>query len=233
MSAEPRVPWDVYVDECKARGGRALGFLVVPNSPSFMHKLYRSRFVELPGGGRILRRQEIHWNRPRGDTLPVAREWIRRVFQHRGARFFRKSWPGGWEKQAVIVDFLARFCETKRLKPPYNVVLFLDFDDQHAAGNIQNAIRTVANIARCYHLDSRNNDLLQCCDLMLGATGLLNRDPSVTVDFDGLDRCLTEGHRLPDSGIKRYLAGFLGKNIDRDPNCVYNLGCGGSGPMLG
>ncbi len=34
-------PWDIYVDERKVPGDSAIGFLIVPNTSSFSHKLFR------------------------------------------------------------------------------------------------------------------------------------------------------------------------------------------------
>ena len=33
-------PWDIYADERKVCGDYAIGFLIVPNTASFLHKLY-------------------------------------------------------------------------------------------------------------------------------------------------------------------------------------------------
>ena len=188
-----------------------------------MHKLYRCRHVTDRMGNNVIRSHEIHWQKPRMDTLPVAVHWIDRVFQHKGVKFYRVPWQRGQPKEWVVIDFVNRLCRNKRLISPYNVVVFLDFDDQHASVDIQNRIRETADIARCYHLDSRNNDCLQCADLLLGATSFLNTDPTVRFDYDDLATRLSLGKSLRDSQVKRYLAGYLATQIDVDAKCVYDL----------
>jgi len=217
-------PWDIYVDERKD-GGRCLGFLVVPNTPSFMHKLFKARHVKPPGKEVSFRASEVHWHKPRGDTVWVAREWMYRVFQHRGARFVLKPWPNEKTKEVVILEFIAEFCREKGLAPPFNVVVFLDFDSSHAKAYVQNMVRESGRILRCYHLDSRNNDCIQCCDLMLGATALCGDDPTVRFEYEDLDRRLRAGNKLKDSEIKLLLAGHLARLIDSRTTSVYDLRC--------
>ncbi|MCE9592084.1 MAG: hypothetical protein K8S99_16380 [Planctomycetes bacterium] len=218
------VPWDIYVDDRKVKSDFALGFLAVPNSPSFTHKLWLCRFAPtLITGAKEFRPHEVKWNRPRLDMLPVTEQWIYRVFQHTGVRFYRRPWLPGQTKEFVVLDFLSRFCRVKRLKAPFNVVTFLDFDNEHAAANIQNSIRRTGNIARCYHLDSLNNDCLQCADLLLGATSLLWDDPKIRHDYAELRLQHIDNKKLTDSNTKRYLAGFLASHIDADKKRVYDL----------
>jgi len=59
--------------------------------------------------------------------------------------------------------------------------------------------------------------------LMIGATTLLNDDPTVCLGLDQLLRQRQAGQRLTDAQIKRYWAGHLGKMIDRAPPNVYDL----------
>lgn len=225
------VPWDVYVDDRKVKGDYALGFLAVPNSPSFTHKLWLCRTVasELTGV-REFHPHEVKWNRPRMDLLSVTEQWIFRVFQHRGVRFYRAPWLAGQTKESVILRFLERFCRARHLLPPFNLVAFLDFDNEHAAADIQNSIRRTGNIARCYHLDSLNNDCLQCADLLLGATSLLWDDPAIRAAYPALRVQRMSGSKLTDAEVKRYLAGFLAAHVDADGRRVYDLRCRADSP---
>jgi len=222
MGGMDGVPWDIYIDERKAPAW-SLGFLVVPNTASFMHKLYRGRHVPNAQGQAEFRGRELHWNEPRGDLIDVGEAWINTVFQHRYAKFYLCAWPRGEAKELVVLRFLADFCRSRKLVKPFNVVAILAFDSEHAKVRIQNTIRQTGGILRCYHLDSRNNDCLQCCDLMIGATTLLNDDPTVCLGLDQLLRQRQAGQRLTDAQIKRYWAGHLGKMIDRAPPNVYDL----------
>jgi len=210
-------PWDIYVDERKVKDDRALGFLIVPNSASFMRKLYRCRIQE-----GVFNPHEIHWTKPRGDTIFIVENWIYRLHQHRGAKFFLEDWPRTRTKEMIVLRFLDRFCVRKNLAPPYNVVVFLDFDESHAAADIQNHISTTANIARCYHLDSRNNDCLQCCDLLLNATHRLHEDPLVRARYPELSARRAAQERLTNAELKTYIAGYLAMHIDKDGTSVYD-----------
>lgn len=212
MLHRKRTPWDLYIDERKGHESRYLGVLIVPNSPSFMHKLHRCRTcVDRSGGGTHFRAGEVHFHKPRGDLIDVALRWIDVVSDHNGVKFFRVGWPISESKESVVIRFLARFQRIKKLTPPYNVVVFLDFDSDHASSNAQNAIRETANIARCYHLDSRNNDILQCADLILGSLCRLEEDPAKPGEFESLMALRSHGERLSDSRIKRLWAVSLAK----------------------
>jgi len=216
------VPWDIYIDERKGRSW-SVGFLVVPNTASFSHKLFLSRHVKCADGEQRLRQREIHWNEPRGDVIEVAQSWMDTVFRHRGVKFYLLPWPRGETKELVVLRFLSVFCRHRRLTDPLNVVAIMDFDTSHANARIQNTIRETGRILRCYHLDSRNHDCLQCCDLLLGATMLLGDDPSVCLEYAGLRENRLNGVRFTDSKIKRYWAGYLGSLVDSLPPAVYDL----------
>lgn len=216
-------PWDIYVDERKVPGKQSLGFLLVPNTASFMHKLFRCR-QHAPGSDRgRMETREIHWNNIHRGVLPVALHWIERVFQHRGAKFYLLNWPKTQTKEYVVIDFVRRFAEARKLHPPFNIVVFLDFDSSHARAKIQNTIREAAAIRRCYHLASEKNDCIQCADLLLGATALLGDDPTVRLEQPELEQRWLSGEKLRNSETKRYLAGYLGTLIDNDAKCVYDL----------
>ena len=215
-------PWDIYVDERKVAGDYALGFLVVPNTASFLHKLHRCRYQTDGARSGQFNCREIHWNRPHLDALGIAIRWIDCIFQHRGAKFFLEPWPNGQTKEFVVLQFLSRFCRLKRLSPAYNVVVFLDFDSNHAKARIQNNVREVGNIARCYHLDSVNNDCLQCCDLLLGALASLGNNPTLRLGYRALEERFQNAEKLKDSEVKRFLAGYLASHIDVDGTTVYD-----------
>lgn len=215
-------PWDIYVDERTDRH-RALGFLAVPNSASFMHKLFKARHVRNEKGETTIRNREIHWNEPRGDTIPVVQAWLKRVFQHHRVKFYLKHWPREETKEKVILDFLADFCRWRGLQKPYNIVVFLDFHSSHAKKYIQNTIRETGQILRCYHLDSRNNDCLQCCDLLLNAMLHLRDDPTARWRHDRLLAKFNAGEKLADQQIKQLHAGELAQLIDSAPRNVYTL----------
>lgn len=215
-------PWDIYVDERKVKDGYALGFLIVPNTASFLHKLHKARHASpRSADGKFISR-EIHWNSPHLDCVRVAINWIDCVFQHNGAKFFLYSWPYGETKQMVILRFLRAFCRTKKLQPPYNVVVFLDFDSDHAKAMIQNNIREVGAIARCYHLDSKNNDCLQCCDLLLGALARIGDEPTLRLKYEGLKAKIESNGKTPDSEVKQFLAAHLGFRIDGNGTSAYD-----------
>jgi hypothetical protein len=218
-----RTPWDIYVDDRKVTGDYCLGFLVVPNTASFLQKLHRCRQCPARGDGATRVAREIHWNTPHLDTLDTEFKWLDCIFGHRGAKFFVLSWRADESKAATVLRFLRRFCRQKRLSLPYNVVVFLDFDSDHAKAKIQNTIRDAADIARCYHLDSKNNDCLQCCDLLLGATATLGNNPTLRLEFQGLFDRWKAAEALRDSEVKRLLAGYLGTLIDRNGTIVYDL----------
>lgn len=223
MSMKKPPPWDIYVDERKVRDDSWLGFLAIPNTPSFMHKLHRCR--ENPDGttGRFDSR-EVHFHNMSRTLLPLAERWIYRTYQHKGVRFYAKPWGRGLDKEVVVLDFLRRFCRVKRLKPPYDVVVFLDFDSSHARTSIQNTIREGAQIARCYHIDSRRNDCIQCADLLLGATVRLESEPALALRFSELQAKRSAGERLRDSESKQYIAGYLASLRERDSRTVRVLG---------
>jgi len=221
--AEPNIPWDIYIDERKVHLDYALGILVVPNTPSFMHKLWRYRYISDGVGGHKHENHEIHWHDPRRDTLPVVEKWIYTVFQHRGVRFYRVPIAPRQSKMVAVLNFITKFCEKRGLVEPFNVVAFLDFDNEHANCDLQNHVRQITGIARCYHLDSRNNDCIQCCDLLLGATSLLWSDPTIVLEYPSLKDVVIKHNRLSDGKIKRYIAGFLACHIDANGRRVYDL----------
>lgn len=166
--------------------------------------------------------REIHWSELKsGGLLPVAKKWIDCVFQHRGAKFHLYPWANREKKEMAVLRFLSKFRRWKDLTPPYNIVVFLDYDSSHARANIQNTIRDVGNVARCYHLDSLKNDCIQCCDLMLGAAYKISSDPLIKADFEALNAKFMQGLRLRDSETKRYIAGYLAKCLDENPRKVY------------
>lgn len=220
--ARDDTPWDIYVDERKIAGDYSLGFLVVPNTASFLHKLHLCRNQAAGIRGKKFNCREIHWNRPHLDSLRIATSWIDCVFQHRGTKFFLESWPSGQTKEFVVLRFLSRFCRLKHLSPPYNVVVFLDFDSNHAKARIQNNVRQVGDIARCYHLDSVNNDCLQCCDLLLGSLASLGNNPTLRLNYQTLKDRFEGGNKLRDSEAKQYLSGHLASHIDVDGMSVYD-----------
>jgi hypothetical protein len=206
MPSQPDlIPWDIYVDDRKAVDDSALGFLEVPNTASFLQKLRRCRQKPPDNFGRTYISREVHCNTPHLDSLLVVIGWIDCLFQHRCGRFFCVPWPLGQSKEFIVLKHLSRFCRRKRLNAPYNVVVFLDFDSDHAKARIQNTIQESGKIARCYHLNSLNNDCLQCADLLLGATSLLHNDPSVRADYQKL----MDNFKLPGSQVKRLISGHL------------------------
>lgn len=217
------IPWDIYVDDRKVKDDFALGLLEIPNTASFLQKLHRCRHRAADAAGSTYVSREIHWNRPHLDSLRVTLNWIDCVFQHRCARFFRLQWPPGQTKEIVVLRHLVRFCKRKRLTPPYNIVVFLDFDSDHAKARLQNTIRESGQISRCFHLDSLNNDCLQCADLLLGATSLLHDDPSVRADYPILLNKASSHDRMKDSEIKRLISGHLASKIDVDGTRIYDV----------
>lgn len=201
-------PWDIYVDERKVPRDHWLGFLIVPNTASFMHKLHRCR-ENSPGQPGRFEARELHWHRLHRTVLALAEHWFDRLFQHQGAAFRIMRLHPGVRKDVVVVDFLRRFCRAKRLHAPFDVVVFLDFESSHAPARIQNAIREAAQVSRCYHVDSAKNDCIQLTDLLLGATLKVRNDPTVALALPGLRERRARGERLSDSECKQYLAGFL------------------------
>lgn len=122
----------------------------------------------------------------------------------------------------TVLSFLSRFCRNKKLVAPHNVVVFLDFDCDHAKAMIQNSIRDTADISRCYHLDSTNNDCIQCCDLLLGATATLGNDPTLRLQYQELRKRWDKREKLRDSEVKKLLAGYLATRLDVDGTTVYD-----------
>jgi Protein of unknown function (DUF3800) len=218
------IPWDIYVDDRKVTDDFALGFLEIPNTASFLQKLHRSRQRPVNHTGSTFVSREIHWNRPHLDSTQVAMNWIDCVFQHRCARFFRVPWPPGETKEYIVLRHLSRFARRKRLRSPFNVVVFLDFDSDHAKARLQNTIRISGQVSRCYHLDSLNNDCLQCADLLLGATSYLHDDPSVRGDYVSLLDRFKKSEKLKGAATKRLIAGHLASKIDVDGTKVYDVG---------
>lgn len=215
-------PWDIYIDERKVPNSHALGFLEVPNTASFQHKLFRCRESPMGRAGSVETR-EIHWQRLHRGVLPVAMHWIDRVFQHRGVAFRRVPWPTTATKQLIILNYLRLFAERKQLQPVHDVVVFLDYDTDHARSKIQNQIRELGQVRRCYHVDSRRNDCIQCADLLLGAVSYLKDNPSTPlVSTSLLDRYLA-GDQLRDSECKQVLAADLAQRMESNQNCVYDL----------
>ncbi|MBB6428467.1 DUF3800 domain-containing protein [Algisphaera agarilytica] len=210
-------PWDIYIDERKVKGDRALGFLVVPNTASFLHKLHLCRNI-----AGAFRPHEVHWSNIRGDCRELAEKWIYRTFQHRGTKFFVERWEDSRTKEYEILSFLDEFVRNKQLSKPYDVVAFLDFDNEHSRSDIQNSIQRTSGIRRCYHLDSRNNDCLQCCDLLLNATIRLRDDPFARQKYPELESQVKSGKRLKSTENKTYLAGYLAQHLDADGSCVYD-----------
>lgn len=218
----PPPPWDIYVDERKVKGDSALGFLAVPNTPSLEHKLYRCRNVTRKSGTTEFEGREIHWNNMHRGVVAVAREWLYRLFQHKGTRFSLYEWPKSETKELVILRFLRKFCKRFKHDPPFNVVVLLDHDTAHAPSKIQNQIRETGQIARCYHLDSSRNNCLQLCDLLLGVTVTLQDDPTASFDRLELQRKWNEGEKLTNSQVKRLLAAELAAHLDGYGKKVHN-----------
>ncbi|MAX24251.1 MAG: hypothetical protein CMJ19_07080 [Phycisphaeraceae bacterium] len=157
------------------------------------------------------------------DTLHVCTRWIDEVFRFKGVKFCLLPWLVTQSKQSIIINFIDKLCQAKRSKPPHNMVMFLDFDTEHSKFNIQNHIREVANIARCYHLDSKNNDCIQCCDMLMNASERIAVEPTLRFEFNTLQEKLTSENRLKDSEVKKYLAGYLGLKIDTKSKKIYDL----------
>ena len=120
----------------------------------------------------------------------------------------------------AVLAYLQRFTRRKRLRPPFNIVVFLDFDTSHAIENAQNHIRQVGRISRCYHSDGRRNDCLQCCDLLLGVASRLYHDPMVQIQLGELRDHKNAGGKLRDSQVKQYLVGLLGEMRERNQKPV-------------
>jgi hypothetical protein len=215
-------PWDVYVDERKIPGAYSLGFMVVPNTASFNHKLFRCRHVRI-GTNKIFVSREIHWSRFHRGVLRPAMNWIDCFAKHRGAKFYIAAWPAADAKELVILRFLARFVRVKSLCAPYNVAVLLDFDSSHAKARIQNTIRVAGQISRCYHYDSRQNDCLQCCDLLLGCMDSIARDPTMISGFGALYDRWMAGDKLSDSQCKRFIAGYAARAFDASTHKAYDL----------
>ena len=83
-----RTPWDIYVDERKISGTHCLGFLAVPNTASFTHKLFRCRHVRI-GINKVFISREIHWSEFHRGVIRPAMNWIDCFAAHRGAFFLR------------------------------------------------------------------------------------------------------------------------------------------------
>ena len=216
-------PWDIYIDERKVPGDSALGFLVVPNTASFSQKLFRCRHMRNVSGQARIETREIHWSNIHRGVIDVCERWIDRLYQHKGAKFYVLDWDRTETKEQVILRFLARFTRNKRLEPPFDVVVFLDYDSSHARAKIQNVIRESGRISRCYHLDSSKNDCIQCCDLLLGACTLLRDDPTIRFSYSELEQRKLSGDKLKNSEVRRYLCGILAKTMDSRERCVYDL----------
>ncbi|MFM9959299.1 MAG: hypothetical protein ACKVZJ_14670 [Phycisphaerales bacterium] len=216
-----RIPWDIYVDERRVPGDSALGFLAVPNTASFAHKLFRCR-QNVPVQGRVETR-ELHWQNLHRGVLPVALKWVECVHQHKGARFSVLDWPREQSKEAVVLRFLGRFCRRLRLVPPFNIVVFLDHDSGHAKSRIQNTIRESGQVSRCYHLDGARNDCLQCCDLLLGAMSMLRVSPDVRAESPELVKSAQRGVKLTNSAVKRLLAGHVGGYLEAIPKSLFDF----------
>lgn len=216
------VPWDIYVDERKMKARHCLGMLVVPNTASFNHKLYRCRHVRI-GRDVVFVQREIHWSEFHRGVLRPAMNWINCFLKHRGSKFYILPWPTGTAKELVILRFVARFVRIKELLPPYNVAVLLDFDNSHAKAKIQNAIREAGQIARCYHFDSERNDCLQCCDLLLGALDTAFCDPTIKEEHNALLESWKKGDKLSDSKAKRLIAGFALNSIENHKFKAYDL----------
>lgn len=221
MSAD-QTPWDIYVDEQKSASGNTLGFLVVPNTASFLHKLHRCRQLRTASGGSRFVWAEMHWNEPSLLTLEIAKSWIDVLFTHHGAKLLFYDWPTSDSKELIILKFLSRFCRIKRLSAPYNVVVFLDFDSDHAKHRIQDNVREVGRIARCYHLHSDNNDCLQCCDLLMGAFSYLRANLDIPLTHPDLLQKRERGERISDAQTKRLIAGHLALWMDKKGKKVYH-----------
>jgi hemerythrin len=217
------IPWDIYVDERKVDDQHTLGFLAVPNTASFLHKLRLCRQKPPDADGHTLALREVHWNHPHLDTLVIATNWIDCLFSHRGARFYICPWPRGQTKELIVLKFLSRFCAVKRLHPPYNVCVILDFDSDHAKARIQNTIRVSGKISRCFHFDSENNDCIQCCDLLLGAATHLREHQTVRLDYQTLKTRWKNDERLKGSEVKKLVAGHLASHVDADGSRVYDF----------
>ena len=211
-----RTPWDVYVDECLEPDRRSLGLLAVPNTASFNHKLHRCRETVSAQKSLSFITYEIHWKQPHGESTEIALEWLRCFDKHLGAKFHRVPWPIDESKDVVVLRWLARFCEAKRLSAPYNVVVFLDFSSDHAKLRIQNNVREIGRVARCYHLDSARNDCIQLTDLLLGAACRLAVDgAAVRAAYPKLFDRRRDGERLRGSETKVLIAGQLASLLDR------------------
>ena len=118
MSAD-NIPWDIYVDDRKVQGDYCLGFLEIPNTASFLHKLYCSRYRPPDAHGRTHVTREVHWNRPHLDSSVVAMKWIDCVsFKHRKTTFSVLPWPHGEAKELVILRFARRVSTSERSVGP-------------------------------------------------------------------------------------------------------------------
>jgi len=215
-------PWDIYVDERKIPNAHSLGLLVVPNTASFTHKLFKCRHVRV-GTNKIYVSREIHWSEFHRGIIRPAMNWIDCFLAHRGAKFYIKEWPSGEAKELVLLKFLARFVEVKGLTPPYNVAVLLDFDSSHAKAKIQNTIRQAGRVARCYHFDSERNDCLQCCDLLLGCVDSVRQEPAIAAQYVSLYERWVAGEKLTDGQAKRLIAGYVAKSLETALDKVYDL----------
>jgi hypothetical protein len=120
-------------------------------------------------------------------------------------------WNRHETKEIVILRFLARFCRAKGLTEPHNVVVILDYDSEHARARIQNNVRELGRVARCYHLDSLKNDCIQCCDLLLGCLAYFRINPhAANVHDEFYDRWQTS-EKLKNSETKKFIASYFAK----------------------
>ena len=218
------IPWDIYVDERKGIDRHSLGFLAIPNTASFAHKLFKCRHHKPNVDGHTVESREIHWTELHRGLIHTARNWIDVFFQHRGAKFYLLPWPKADTKEIVILRFLTRFCKVKGLVAPYNVVVILDYDSEHAQARIQNNIRYLGRIARCYHLDSVRNDCIQCCDLLLGCVSFLRENGNAADMHDAFYNRWQQGDKLRNAEAKRFIASYFAKkNIASDIKRAYDL----------
>lgn len=209
------VPWDIYVDERKGAQPHEflLGCLIVPNTASFSHKLFKCRHHKADKDGHTVESREIHWTDLHRGLISTARNWIDCFFQHRGAKYYLMKWPKTETKEIVILRFLTRFCTARSLTAPYNVVVVLDYDSEHARARIQNNVRELGRVARCYHLDSLKNDCIQCCDLLLGCSAYIRDHADATDCYEGLYNKWQTGERLKNSETKRFIGAYFGRKL--------------------
>lgn len=189
--------YDIFIDEEKQEG--YIGFLVTLNTPSLQQLLFNVRESNSNYRG------ELKFVGLTNNSFKVARSWLNIFFSNNfNVAFYYRKWNKELSNKKNVIA--KTICSIKRvLGTSRNVVVFMDMDSNHKNINIQNQIKNMAKVSRCYHADSKAFDMLQLCDLLLQCAIKLDKYKYNNHVYNKLVERFFNGNTLKKAELKKFL----------------------------